>query len=283
LQDSSEFITYQNKMLKIENLNVKLEQKEILSKINLQILPGQIHVIMGPNGSGKSTLSQVLAGKSGYKIKGKVFFQPNFESKLSSIPELNQKTFKKLIQNQSLHLLKLEPNQRANLGFFLSFQHPPEIDGISLVNFLKSCLESQNKFFGKEKLNSTIFLSNLKSNLSLLNLPPDFYKRSLNEGFSGGEKKKNEILQLLTLNPQLAIFDEIDSGLDVDSLKIVANGIKKFFNSTKSIILITHYQRILNYIKPDFVHILINGKIIASGNFDLAKKVEKEGYKSFFS
>jgi len=268
-------------MLKIQNLNVKLDQKEILKKIDLEILPGQIHVLMGPNGSGKSTLTQVLAGKDDYLTKGKLLFSPKFNFDLKETVELNSKILKNLKEKSYLELQNLEVSQRANLGVFVSFQHPVEISGISIVNFLKSCLDSQNSFFDLPKLDSKSFLKNLKENLKFLDLPENFYQRSLNEGLSGGEKKKNEILQLLTLNPQLAIFDEIDSGLDVDALKIVAGGINKFFNKDKSILLITHYQRILDYIKPDFVHILSGGKIVKSGDFELAKMVEKSGYESY--
>lgn len=268
-------------MLKIENLNAKLEDKEILKGINLNILPDQIHVIMGPNGSGKSTLTHVLAGKDNYEIGGNIFFEPKFNFELKETEELDSKILEGLDFPGFLDLTKLEPNQRANLGLLVFFQHPTEVPGVNIVNFLKTCVDSQNHFFDKSKLESKKFLSELKENLKFLNLPSDFYQRKLNAGLSGGEKKKNEILQLLTFNPQLAVFDEIDSGLDVDALKIVANGINKFFNPTKSILLITHYQRILNYIKPDFVHILSRGQIVASGGSELAQKVEKEGYQSF--
>jgi Fe-S cluster assembly ATP-binding protein len=241
-------------MLTINHLKVNIGDQAILKGINLAIKPGEVHAIMGPNGSGKSTLSMVLAGKPGYTITG------------GSITFLGA------------DLLKLAPQERASAGLFLAFQYPIEIPGVSNTNFLKTAVNQIRKQKGEPPLDAVAFLSLLREKAKLVNIDPALLHRSLNEGFSGGEKKRNEILQMAVLDPKLAILDETDSGLDIDALKIVAEGVNQFKAPHKSIIVITHYQRLLDYIVPDYVHVLYQGRIVQSGTADLAKDLEKRGY-----
>jgi len=241
-------------MLKIKNLEVFIDKKKILKGINLEILSGEIHAIMGPNGSGKSTLASVLAGKEIYKItNGSINF------------------FKK-------DLTELSPEERAGEGIFLAFQYPVEIPGVSIVNFIKTAINQIRIYKEIDTLDAVSFISYMNEKIKLINIDKNLLNRSLNEGFSGGEKKKNEIFQMAMLDPKLIILDETDSGLDIDSLKAAAKSINKLKNKNNSIIIITHYQRLLNYITPDFVHVIYNGKIIKSGDKNLAIKIEKKGY-----
>ena len=239
--------------LKIENLHVSIDEKEILKGIDLEIELGKVHALMGPNGSGKSTLANVLMGDPKYIItEGKITLDD------------------KDITNSS-------PNERAKLGLFLSFQYPSEVTGVTMSNFLRTAYNSINN----EKLDVLAFHKLIKEKMEELKIPPTFSKRYLNEGFSGGEKKRSEILQLSILQPKYAILDETDSGLDITSLKIVGEGINKMRNPNRGILIITHYNRILNYITPDKVHIMIDGKIMESGGKELAEKIEKEGFDSY--
>ena len=243
-------------MLKIKNLHVKVEDKKILQGLDIQILPGEIHAIMGPNGSGKSTLAHVLSGREGYEItKGEV----NYQNK---------------------NLFDLEPEERACEGLFLAFQYPVEIPGVSGVNFLRSTLNSVRKYKKQKELDGLSFLKLLKKKSKILKIDEKLIKRSVNFGFSGGEKKRSEILQMSLLEPKLAIMDETDSGLDIDALKTVAEGINSLKSPERSFLIITHYQRLLNYIIPDKVHILAGGKIVRTGDKTLALKLEKEGYQN---
>lgn len=249
------FATQGEKMqeLQIKDLHVNIEGKEILKGVKLDIGKGEIHALMGPNGSGKSTLSLALMGHPKYDVvKGKVFFYGN-------------------------DLLKMTPDERAKAGIFLSFQYPSEISGVGLTSFLKAAYNETHK----KKKTAVEFMQFLYRKMDLLKMDREFAKRQLNVGFSGGEKKRCEILQMAILEPKLAILDETDSGLDVDSLRIVAEGIKKQLNQNMSVLIITHYQRILHYIKPDRVHVMHDGKIIASGDYKMAEDIEKEGYKIF--
>ena len=242
-------------MLKIEDLHVNVEKKKILQGLDLVINPGEIHAIMGPNGSGKSTLANVLSGKDGYDvIKGKVTF------------------FKK-------NLFDLEPEIRAGEGLFLAFQYPVEIPGVSGMNFLRTTLNSLRKYKKQKELDGVNFLKILREKAKFIKMDEKLIKRSVNTGFSGGEKKRSEILQMSLLEPKLAILDETDSGLDIDALKTVANGVNNLKNKNRSFLIITHYQRLLNYIVPDKVHILSKGKIIKSGDKNLAIELEKKGYE----
>jgi Fe-S cluster assembly ATP-binding protein len=241
-------------MIKIENLNVNVEEKEILKGINLEVKPGELHVIMGRNGTGKSTLANVLVGKEKYIVtNGTVSFNGE-------------------------NLLDMSPEDRACAGLFLSFQYPVAIPGVNNMYFLKAAVNAVRKSRGEEEIDAVDFLSMIREKLKMVALDESFIHRPVNDGFSGGEKKRNEILQMITLEPKLSILDETDSGLDIDALKIVAKGVNNFRSPDRSFILITHYQRILNYMKPDFVHVLMNGKIVKSGTMELAKEVEKKGY-----
>ena len=241
-------------MLTIENLHAKVEGKQILKGIDLEIKSGEIHAIMGPNGSGKSTLSSVIAGHQDY--------------------EVNQGTM--LLEGEDL--TDLSPEERAHKGIFLSFQYPVEIPGVSVTNFIKTAINASRKAKGLEDMPANVMLKKIREKSSLLEIDSRFLSRSLNEGFSGGEKKRNEIFQMAMMEPKLSILDETDSGLDIDALKIVANGVNKLRSKDNAIIVITHYQRLLEYIVPDFVHVLFDGKIVKSGTKDLAIELEEKGY-----
>ncbi len=241
-------------MLEIKNLHAKVEDKDILRGINLRVNAGEVHAIMGPNGSGKSTLSSVIAGKEEYEVsEGEIFFN-----------------------NEDLD--DLAPEERAHKGIFMSFQYPIEIPGVSVTNFIKTAINETRKANGKEELPAKDMLKKIRETAELLEIDRKFLSRSLNEGFSGGEKKRNEIFQMAMLEPKLAILDETDSGLDIDALKIVANGVNKLKSKDNAVIIITHYQRLLDYIIPDFVHVLHNGKIVKSGGKELAHELEDKGY-----
>ena len=242
-------------MLQIKGLKVKIDNKEILKGLNLEIKPGEVHAIMGPNGSGKSTLSNVLSGKKGYTVSGNVTY-------------LNE------------NLLDLEIEERAHKGIFLAFQYPLEIPGVNTNIFLKTSLNAIKKAKGEKELDAIEFLKLVKQKAAELKFDEKILSRQLNVGFSGGEKKKNEILQMSILNPKLSILDETDSGLDIDALKIVSEGVNALRSKESSFLIITHYQRLLEYIKPDFVHVLINGKIVKSGGSELALELESKGYES---
>ncbi len=241
-------------MLEIKNLHVNVEGKEILRGINLSVNAGEVHAIMGPNGSGKSTLAQTLAGKQEYEVtKGEVLFDGK-------------------------RLLELSPEDRAREGVFLAFQYPVELPGVSNTNLLKTALNEIRKYRGLEAIDTMEFLSMIKSKMKLVELEQSLLSRAVNEGFSGGEKKRNEIFQMAVLEPKLAILDETDSGLDIDALRIVANGVNKLKTKDNATIVVTHYQRLLEYIVPDFVHVLYKGKIVKSGGKDLALELEEKGY-----
>ena len=241
-------------MLEIKNLKASINNKDILKGLNLKINPGEVHAIMGPNGSGKRTLANVLSGKNGYEVSG----------------ELNYK-------GENIKDIPIE--ERAQKGIFLAFQYPLEIPGVNTNNFLKTSLNSVRKAKGEKEIDTISFLKLVKEKASELGIDEKILSRQLNVGFSGGEKKKNEILQMKILNPYLAILDETDSGLDIDALKTIASGVNSSRHNEKSFLIITHYQRLLDYIKPDHVHVLSDGKIIKSGKHDLAKQLEKTGYK----
>ena len=241
-------------MLEIKNLKASINNKTILKGLNLSIKPGELHAVMGPNGSGKSTLANVLSGKNGYEISGEV----NYKGK---------------------SLNNISVDERAQKGIFLAFQYPLEIPGVNTNNFLKTSLNSIRKSKGEEELDTLAFLKLVKEKSSELGIDEKILSRQLNVGFSGGEKKKNEILQMKILDPSLSILDETDSGLDIDALKIIAKGVNSSRNSEKSFLVITHYQRLLDHIKPDFVHVLSDGKIIKTGCGELAQELEKTGYK----
>ncbi len=241
-------------ILEIKNLSAGVEGKQILKGINLTINAGEAHAIMGPNGSGKSTLAAVLAGRDGYDVTGgQVIYQGK-------------------------DLLEMDPEERAREGLFLAFQYPVEIPGVNSTYFLKSALNEIRKHKGESELDAIEFLSLVKEKMKVLELKEDLLKRSVNEGFSGGEKKRNEIFQMAVLDPTLAVLDETDSGLDIDALKIVSNGVNKLRRSTNAQLVITHYQRLLNYIVPDFVHVLADGRILRTGGKQLALELEEKGY-----
>lgn len=241
-------------MLEIRNLHAKIEDNEILKGINLKVNAGEVHSIMGPNGSGKSTLAQVLAGRESYEVtEGEVIYQGK-------------------------NLLDLSPDERALEGIFLAFQYPVEIPGVSTNYFLKTALNAIRKHRGLEELDAVDFLERVKEKVKLVQVDEKLLNRGINEGFSGGEKKRNEILQMAVLEPKLAILDETDSGLDIDALKIVANGVNQLRSEDRAIIVVTHYQRLLNYIVPDYVHVLIDGRILRSGGKELALELEEKGY-----
>lgn len=242
-------------MLKINNLHAKIEDgAEILKGINLEIKPGEVHAIMGPNGAGKSTLSSVIAGKEDYEItEGEILFDGQ-------------------------DIVEDAPEERAHKGIFMSFQYPVEIPGVSVTNFIKAALNENRKARGLEEMPAREMLTEIREKSEALGIKKDFLSRSLNEGFSGGEKKRNEIFQMMMLNPKLAILDETDSGLDIDALRIVADGVNTFRNENNAVLLITHYQRLLNYIQPDYVHVLADGKIIKTGDKTLAWELEDKGY-----
>ncbi len=241
-------------MLSIKNLHVSVDGNPILKGINLEVNPGEVHAIMGPNGSGKSTLSKVLAGHPAYEItKGSIDYKSN-------------------------DLSPLGPDERAKAGIFMSFQYPVEIPGVTNISFLKSAVNAVSEGQGRKPLDAVEFLSFIRKKCKMLDMDESFLYRGINEGFSGGEKKRNEILQMLALDPSLAILDETDSGLDIDALRIIATGVNAMRNADRAIVLVTHYQRLLNYIEPDFIHVLAHGKIIKSGDKSLALELEDKGY-----
>jgi len=241
-------------MLSIQNLHAGIEGKKILNGINLDIKPGEVHAIMGPNGSGKSTLANVLAGRADYEV-------------LHGTVEFLGKD-----------LLELSPEKRAGEGLFLAFQYPVEIPGLSTINFIKTAVNEVRKYRGLGSLDSVAFLKLMKEKMALMNIEQSLLSRSLNEGFSGGEKKRNEVFQMAMLEPRLAILDETDSGLDIDAIRIVSNGVNKLRNKDNAVLVVTHYQRLLDYIVPDFVHVLYNGRIVRSGGKELALELEERGY-----
>lgn len=241
-------------MLSIKNLQARIEEKQILKGINLDIKAGEVHAIMGPNGSGKSTLASVLAGRQEYEVTG------------GSVEFLGK------------NLLELSPEERAGEGIFLAFQYPVEIPGLTTTNFIKTAVNEVRKYRGQEPYDAVQFLKLMKEKMKLMEISQSLLSRSLNEGFSGGEKKRNEIFQMAMLEPKLAILDETDSGLDIDAIRIVANGVNKLRNKDNAVLVVTHYQRLLDYIVPDFVHVLYNGRIVKSGTKELALELEERGY-----
>lgn len=241
-------------MLSIKNLQARIEEKQILKGINLDIKSGEVHAIMGPNGSGKSTLASVLAGRQEYEVTG------------GSVEFLGK------------DLLELSPEERAGEGIFLAFQYPVEIPGLTTTNFIKTAVNEVRKYRGQEPYDAVQFLKLMKEKMKLMEISQSLLSRSLNEGFSGGEKKRNEIFQMAMLEPKLAILDETDSGLDIDAIRIVANGVNKLRNKDNAVLVVTHYQRLLDYIVPDFVHVLYNGRIVKSGTKELALELEERGY-----
>jgi Fe-S cluster assembly ATP-binding protein len=241
-------------MLEIKNLHAKIEDKEILKGVNLTVKPGEVHAIMGPNGSGKSTLAQVLAGRDSYEVtEGEILIDGN-------------------------NILELAPEERAALGMFLAFQYPVEIPGVRNNYFLKTALNAIRKTRGEKELDAMDFLKMIKEKMELLKIDQSFMNRSVNEGFSGGEKKRNEILQMAILDPRFCVMDETDSGLDIDAMRIVASGVNALRGPKRSMVVITHYQRLLNYIVPDIVHVFVDGKILKTGDKSLALDLETEGY-----
>lgn len=244
-------------MLEIKNLHASVEGREILKGVNLSVNPGEVHSIMGPNGSGKSTLAQVLAGRESYDVtEGQVLYNGK-------------------------DLLELSPEERACEGMFLAFQYPVEIPGVNMNYFLKTALNSVRKYRNQPELDAVDFLKLVKDRAKLVDIDEGMFKRAVNEGFSGGEKKRNEVFQMAVLEPKLAVMDETDSGLDIDALKVVANGVNRLRGPDRAFLVITHYQRLLNYIVPDHVHVLVEGKIVKSGGKDLALELEQKGYVGF--
>lgn len=241
-------------MLSIKNLQASVGNKQILKGLNLEVKAGEVHAIMGPNGSGKSTLASVLAGKEQYEVTGGA------------------------VSYCGTDLLELSPEDRAREGIFLAFQYPIEIPGVSTTNFLKTAVNEIRKYRGEDPLDAVQFLTRMKEKMKLVNIDQTLLSRSLNEGFSGGEKKRNEVFQMAMLEPKLAILDETDSGLDIDALRIVAEGVNKLKSPDNAVIVVTHYQRLLDYIVPDFVHVLFNGRIVKSGPKELAMELEEKGY-----
>jgi Fe-S cluster assembly ATP-binding protein len=241
-------------MLKISNLQASIGEKEILKGINLEVKAGEVHAIMGPNGSGKSTLASVLAGREDYDVTGGS------------------------VTYEGHDLLELAPEERAALGIFLAFQYPVEIPGVTTINFLKTAINEMRKYRGQDPLDAAQFLKMMREKAKLVNIDDSLLKRSLNEGFSGGEKKRNEIFQMAMIEPKLAILDETDSGLDIDALRIVAEGVNQLRSPERATIVVTHYQRLLDYIVPDFVHVLYKGRIVKSGPKELAYELEEKGY-----
>ena len=243
-----------NPILEIKNLHAKIGDKEIIKGLNLTVNPGELHAIMGPNGTGKSTLANVITGKDGYEVtKGEILFNGK-------------------------NILDLDPEERALEGLFLSFQYPVEIPGVSMINFMKAAIDAQRKYKGLDPIKPGEFLKMLREKQAMVNMPSKMKNRSVNEGFSGGEKKRNEIFQMAMLDPKLAILDETDSGLDIDALRSVAEGVNKLRSKDNGFIVITHYQRLLDYIVPDIVHIMYDGKIVKTGDKELAKELEAKGY-----
>ena len=242
-------------MLQLKDVKASINDKPIIKGLNLNIKPGEVHAIMGPNGSGKSTLANVLSGKNGYEVSGTLMYQ-----------------------GQNLKEIPIE--ERAQKGIFLAFQYPLEIPGVNTRNFLKTSLNSVRKSKGEKELDTLTFLKLIKEKAFELNIDEKFLSRQLNVGFSGGEKKKNEILQMKLLEPKLSILDETDSGLDIDALRVVADGVNSYKNKDNAFLIITHYQRLLDYIKPDFIHVLSDGKIIKTGNAELGQELEKSGYEN---
>ena len=241
-------------MLSVKNLKAQVEGKEIIKGLDLQVGPGEVHAIMGPNGSGKSTLDHILAGRDGYDVTdGEILFEGR-------------------------SLIGLAPEERASRGIFLAFQYPVELPGVNNTHFLKEALNAQRKARGEPELDSVAFLKLIREKLAMVSMSPELLKRPVNAGFSGGEKKRNEILQMALLEPSLAILDETDSGLDIDALKTVSDGVNALRSPDRSVILVTHYQRLLDYIQPDFVHVLAGGRIVRSGDKGLAKELEAKGY-----
>jgi Fe-S cluster assembly ATP-binding protein len=246
-------------ILEIRNLRAGVEGKQILKGVNLALYPGEVHAVMGPNGSGKSTLAAVLAGREGYEVtEGEVLYCGN-------------------------NLLEMDPEERAREGLFLAFQYPVEIPGVNTTYFLKSALNEVRKHHDLPELDAMEFLAFVKERMNVLHLPEDFLKRSVNDGFSGGEKKRNEIFQMAVLEPKLAVLDETDSGLDIDALKVVSAGVNKLRRADNAQLVITHYQRLLNYIVPDYVHVLFDGRVVRSGGKELALELEEKGYESLMS
>jgi Fe-S cluster assembly ATP-binding protein len=241
-------------MLSIKNIHASVEAKQILKGINLEVKAGEVHAIMGPNGSGKSTLASVLAGRENYEVtEGSVTFSGK-------------------------DILDMSPEDRAREGLFLAFQYPVEIPGVSTTNFIKTAVNEKRKYHGLAPLDAVSFLKIMKEKMELVEIDKSLLNRSINEGFSGGEKKRNEIFQMAMLEPKLAVLDETDSGLDIDALRIVANGVNKLHTPDRAVIVITHYQRLLDYLQPDFVHVLMNGRIVRSGTKELALELEEKGY-----